>query len=162
MPGRARPPNLTPTPERGDGAARLRPPLPSDAPALAALAGELGYPSTAEQLLGRLAALSPTDASVIVATDADDVPIGWCQVELHRTLVEPLSALILGLVIGDGHRSEGIGAELLAAAERWAKARGCKQLVVGTRITRERAHRFYAREGYEVSKTSYFLTKGLD
>lgn len=141
---------------------RLRPPLPADAPVLAALAGELGYPTSAEALLGRLAALHPTDAAVMVSTDADDMPTGWCHVEMRRTLVEPLSALIVGLVIGEGHRSGGIGAELLEAAERWARARGCQRLVVATRVTRERAHRFYAREGYEVSKTSYFLTKALD
>ncbi|MGZ6213471.1 MAG: N-acetyltransferase family protein [Candidatus Limnocylindria bacterium] len=141
---------------------RLRPPLPTDAPALAALAGELGYPTSAEAILGRLAALHPTEAAVIVSTDADDVPTGWCHVEMRRTLVEPLSALIVGLVIGDGHRSAGVGAELLGAAERWARARGCRQLVVATRVTRERAHRFYAREGFEVSKTSYFLTRPLD
>ena len=142
----------------GDGV-RLRPPLPTDAPALAALAGELGYPTSPEALLGRLAALHPTDAAVFVSTDADDVPTGWCHVEMRRTLVEPVSALILSLVIGEGHRSGGIGAALLEAAEHWARARGCRQLVVATRTTRERAHRFYAREGYEVSKTSYFLTK---
>ncbi|MGZ6300328.1 MAG: N-acetyltransferase family protein [Candidatus Limnocylindria bacterium] len=141
---------------------RLRPPLPTDAPALAALAGELGYPTSAEAILGRLAALHPTEAAVIVSTDVDDVPTGWCHVEMRRTLVEPLSALIVGLVIGDGHRSAGVGAELLGAVERWARARGCRQLVVATRVTRERAHRFYAREGFEVSKTSYFLTKPLD
>jgi GNAT superfamily N-acetyltransferase len=143
-------------------AVRLRPPIPADAPALAALAGELGYLTSAEELLGRLAALHPTDAAVIVATDANDIPTGWCHVEMYRTLVEPKSALIMGLVIGDGHRSLGIGAELLAAAEGWARARGCRRLVVATRITRERAHRFYAREGYLVNKTSYFLAKPLD
>ena len=65
---------------------RIRSPLPSDAPVLAALAGELGYPTSAEAVLGRLAALNPTDAAVIVSTDADDLPTGWCQVEMHRAL----------------------------------------------------------------------------
>ena len=143
-------------------AVRVRPPLPGDAPALAALAGELGYPTSSEALLGRMAALHPTDAVLIVSTDADDIPTGWCHVEVRRTLVEPLSALILGLVVGEQHRAAGIGSELLAAAERWARARNCRRLVVATRITRERAHAFYAREGYEVAKTSYFLTKSLD
>ena len=143
-------------------AVRVRPPLPGDAPALAALAGELGYPTSSEALLGRMAALHPTDAVLIVSTDADDIPTGGCHVEVRRTLVEPLSALILGLVVGEQHRAAGIGSELLAAAERWARARNCRRLVVATRITRERAHAFYAREGYEVAKTSYFLTKSLD
>ena len=137
---------------------RVRPPLPADAPALAGLASELGYPTDPEAILGRLAALNPTDAAVMVATDASDAPIGWCHVELRRTLVEPLSAL----VVGEGHRSAGVGATLLEGAERWARARGCRRLMVATRITRERAHRFYAREGYVVGKTSYFLVKPLD
>ena len=141
---------------------RVRPPLPADAPTLAGLASELGYPTDPEAILGRLAALSPTDAAVMVATDAADAPIGWCHVELRRTLVEPLSALVVGLVVGEGHRSAGVGAALLEGAERWARARGCRRLVVATRITRERAHRFYAREGYVVDKTSYFLVKPLD
>ena len=151
-----------PTADGPDRPVRIRPPIPADAPALAALAGELGYPTSAEDLTGRLAALHPTDAAVIVAVDADDDPIGWCHVEARRTLVEPLSALVLGLVIGEEHRSAGVGAELLDSAERWARARGCRRLVVATRITRERAHRFYEREGYAVAKTSYFLTKNLD
>lgn len=143
-------------------AALVRPPKPTDAPFLAALAGELGYPTDSEALLGRLASLNSTDAAVMVATDAGDVPIGWCHVEMRRTLLEPMSALIVALVIGDGHRSAGVGATLLQAAERWARARGCHRLVVATRITRERAHRFYGREGFEVSKTSYFMTKALN
>jgi len=141
---------------------RIRPPIPSDAAALAALAGELGYPTSAEALLGRLVALHPTDAAVMVATDAADRPIGWCHVELRRTLVEPLSALVMGMVVAEGHRSSRIGSQLLEAVERWAGARGCERMVIATRLTRERAHAFYTREGYAVSKASYFLTKLLD
>jgi GNAT superfamily N-acetyltransferase len=126
------------------------------------LAAELGYGASAEALLDRLAGLHPTDAAVLVATDAGDVPIGWCHVEMRRTLIEPLSALIAGLIIGEGHRSAGIGTELLMAAEDWARTRGCRRLLVATRITRERAHLFYAREGFAVDKTSYFLSKSLD
>jgi len=33
--------------------------------------------------------------------------------------------------------------------------------VVGTRVTPERAHRFYQREGYTLEKTSHFFQKGL-
>ena len=144
------------------GAVRMRPPVSSDAAALAGLAAELGYRTSPEALLGRLATLHPTDAAVLVAADGDEIPIGWCHVEMRRTLIEPLSALIVGLVVGEGHRSAGIGRELLMAAEDWARTRECRRLLVATRITRERAHRFYAREGFAVDKTSYFLSKSLD
>jgi GNAT superfamily N-acetyltransferase len=140
----------------------VRPPRSQDAAALAELSGQLGYPATTEQLEARLAAVSGNDhAAVMVATDATDRPIGWVHVELNRTLVAPLTAQIMGLVVDAEARSAGIGRELLRAAETWAAERGCQRVVVGTRVTRERAHRFYAREGYALQKTSHFFEKAL-
>ncbi len=98
---------------------------------------------------------------MLVAIDEAGLPLAWGHVELRETLVEPLSALVVGLVVADASRSAGIGRRLLVAMEAWAQSRGCRRIVVGTRVTRERAHRFYAREGYAVSKTSYFLAKDL-
>jgi GNAT superfamily N-acetyltransferase len=140
----------------------IRPPRSQDAAALAELSGQLGYPVTADELTGRLAAVTGNDhAAVLVASDATDRAIGWVHVELKRTLVAPLTAQIMGLVVDTGVRGGGVGRELLKAAEAWAAEHGCRQMLVGTRVTRERAHRFYAREGYSVQKTSYFLEKAL-
>jgi GNAT superfamily N-acetyltransferase len=100
-------------------------------------------------------------AAVLVAADAEDRPIGWIHVEVRRTLVTPLSAQVMGLVVDDAVRSGGIGRELVRSAEAWAAARGCGRMLVGTRVTRKRAHRFYEREGYAVLKTSYFFEKEL-
>lgn len=140
----------------------VRPPRSEDAAALADLSGQLGYPATPAELDERLGALAGDDrAAVLVATDAVDRPIGWVHVELKRTLMAPLTARIMGLVVDAEARGSGIGHVLLRAAEAWAAARGCRQVVVGTRITRERAHRFYTREGYSLQKTSYFFEKEL-
>ena len=140
----------------------IRPPRDADAAALADLSGQLGYPVAVEELGQRMAAVEANEhAAVLVATDAVDRPIGWVHVELKRSLVAPLTAQIVGLVIDEAVRSAGIGKELLAAAEAWALARGCHRMLVGTRTTRERAHRFYAREGYTLQKTSYFFEKQI-
>jgi len=129
---------------------------------LAALSGQLGYPVGTDELADRLRAVGAQDqAAVLVAADADDRPLGWIHVEMKRTLVAPLSAQVMGLVVEDATRSAGIGRELLRSAEAWAAARGCRRMLVGTRVTRERAHRFYQREGYAVEKTSYFFEKPL-
>jgi GNAT superfamily N-acetyltransferase len=129
---------------------------------LAALAEQLGYPVGTDELAERLAAVAANDhAQVMVAADADDRPVAWIHVEVKRTLVAPLSAQVMGLVVDDAARSGGIGRELLRSAETWAAARGCGRMLVGTRVTRERAHRFYQREGYAVQKTSYFFEKEL-
>jgi GNAT superfamily N-acetyltransferase len=140
----------------------IRPPRSQDTAALADLSGQLGYPVGADELEARLAAVQGNDhAAVLVATDAGDGPIGWVHVELKRTLVAPLTAQIMGLVVDAEARSGGVGHVLLRAAEAWAAARGCRHLLVGTRVSRERAHRFYEREGYALMKTSHFFEKAL-
>jgi GNAT superfamily N-acetyltransferase len=140
----------------------IRPPRDEDAAALANLSDQLGYPVALDELSRRLSAVAANhQAAVLVATDAADRPIGWVHVELKRTLVAPLTAQIMGLVVDGAARNRGVGKELLAAAETWASTRGSRHMIVGTRVTRERAHRFYQREGYALQKTSHFFEKSL-
>jgi hypothetical protein len=43
----------------------------------------------------------------------------------------------------------------MRAAERWARERGCAQVRVRSRVSREGAHQFYVRLGYAKEKTQY-------
>jgi GNAT superfamily N-acetyltransferase len=141
--------------------AAVRPARADDAAALAALAGQLGYPTSTEELAARLPAVAANaDAVLLVAGTAEAVH-GWIHVELKRSLLAPLGAQVMGLVVDERRRNEGIGAALLAAGEAWARERGCRSVLVGTRVTRERAHRFYRRAGYDLLKTSHFFEKAL-
>ena len=135
----------------------------ADAPAVADLSGQLGYPATASDIAERLANLQaePDRVGVLVA-EAGQRVVGWAHVELRDTLVAPHAAQLMALVVGDGHRDRGIGRDLLRAAEAWATERGCHTLMVATRVTREDAHRFYRREGYVLDKTSHVFEKGLE
>ncbi len=141
---------------------RIRPMRPSDAPHVADLATQLGYPSTTEDIVHRLADLDghPRAAALVAVNDADE-PIGWIQVERTPSLAVGDTALIGGLVVGEAHRSGRIGQALLSAGEAWARQQGARTMTVSSRIARERAHRFYEREGYERVKTSYIFTKPL-
>jgi GNAT superfamily N-acetyltransferase len=140
----------------------IRAPRDGDLVVMAEQAGQLGYPVDPEELRSRLADMTVGDAAaVLVATDAQDRPIGWLHVELKRTLVAPLTAQIMALVVDERARGGGVGKELVAAAEAWAGERGCQRLLVATRVTRERAHRFYLREGFRLDKTSHIFEKPL-
>ena len=140
----------------------VRAPRDGDLDAMADQAGQLGYPVEPDELRGRLAAVTANDdAAVLVATDAQDRAIGWLHVELKRTLVAPLTAQIMALIVDERARGGGVGRELVAAADAWAAARGCQRLMVATRVTRERAHRFYLREGFSLDKTSHIFEKSL-
>lgn len=139
----------------------VRPARTEDAPALAGLAGQLGYPTSTEEVTARLPEVAANpEALILVAGDGGEVQ-GWIHVELKRSLLAPLAAQVMGLVVDERWRNAGIGAALLAAGEAWARQRGCLSMLVGTRVTRERAHRFYRRAGYDLLKTSHFFEKRL-
>ena len=140
----------------------IRAPRDRDLEVMADQAGQLGYPVEPDELRRRLAAVTANDdAAVLVATDPQDRAIGWLHVELKRTLVAPLTAQIMALIVDERARGGGVGRELVAAADAWAVARDCQRLIVATRVTRERAHRFYLREGFSLDKTSHIFERPL-
>jgi GNAT superfamily N-acetyltransferase len=138
---------------------RIRPMTAADAPLVADLATQLGYPTSAEEAADRLSALDGLQTALVA--DENGRAIGWVQVALVTSLVSGLKADVAGLVVDENHRSGGIGAALLEAAEAWARDRGAAAMLVRTRVARERAHRFYGREGYDLVKTSHVFEKRL-
>ena len=134
-----------------------------DAPAIAELGDQLGYAATRQQIATRLACIeSERSSRVFVAEDATGNVIGWLHVAARTQLTEDACAEILGLVVDESARGAGIGAGLIRAAEAWARAEGCARIRVRSRETRERAHRFYEREGYARNKVQLVLHKALD
>jgi len=132
-----------------------------DAGAVANLATQLGYPSSEVQLAERIArVLGREEAAAMVAEDAGNV-VAWVHVELRRTLVADQHAQVMALVVDERCRGRGIGAALMAEAERWARKRGANAVRVASRTTREEARRFYERQGYRLTKTSNWFEKEL-
>ena len=141
---------------------RLRPPKAGDEPELARLCGEMGYPSTAEQVAARLTALSDRDDHlVLVAATAQDRPAAWVHAHLSFRVVADAFAELGGLVVGETHRSQKVGERLLLAAEDWWRSQGATVFRVRSNALRERAHRFYLRAGYQQLKTSFVFEKTL-
>jgi GNAT superfamily N-acetyltransferase len=69
------------------------------------------------------------------------------------------SAKILALVVDEAMRSVGVGKALIAAAEADLANQNITRLIVNTRLTREDAHAFYERVGYE--KNGFRFVKTL-
>ena len=134
----------------------------SDAEQIAALSSQLGYPATAAQIRKRMQGIKPdSQHAVFVAEYAKDGVIGWVHVSRQPLLEVEIRAEVNGLVIAEGQRSLGAGARLLAAAEDWARKHGCKGMSVRSNVIRERAHKFYERNGYEHYKTQKSFRKPL-
>jgi GNAT superfamily N-acetyltransferase len=134
----------------------------ADAPQIAVLAGQLGYPATSAQVRQRLRGIQPASQNaVFVADAANEGVVGWLHVSKEPLLESEVRAEVNGLVVAEGQRSLGAGAQLLAAAEDWARKHGCKSMSVRSNVIRERAHKFYERNGYEHYKTQKSFRKPL-
>ena len=141
---------------------RIRRARSMDAPRLADLSSQLGYPATTAQLRDRLRRVSPASQNaVFVAETKNAGVVGWLHVTKQALLESEMRAEVNGLVVAEGHRSLGAGARLIAAAEEWARKHGCKYMSVRSNVIRERAHRFYERNGYEHYKTQKSFRKRL-
>ena len=143
-------------------ALKIRPAKSGDAGPLAVLAGELGYPTASEEMKARLRAIKPSaDDAIFVAQTPTGEVIGWIHVSVTRLLEVPLRAEVNGLVVGEAYRSSGAGARLLDEAEAWARKRKCVSMSVRSNVMRDRAHKFYERQGYEHYKTQKAFRKQL-
>ena len=102
----------------------------ADASVVAELTTQLGYPTGPAETTERISVLlaRPDDHAALVAEE-DGRAVGWVHVAIYTSLESGRVATIGGLVVDEGHRSSGIGAELLAAAEEWARENGAAKMV---------------------------------
>jgi hypothetical protein len=84
----------------------------TDATVVSELSGQLGYPTSSEEMAARLAHLirHPRFGSVLIAETSDRQVIGWVHVSVTPLLEVPLRAEVNGLIVADGQRNGGAGA----------------------------------------------------
>ena len=140
--------------------AAIRDAKKSDAATLAALAGELDYPTTSAEMERRLEALRSDPQHRIFVAERDGL-LGWIHVSVINTLESESFAEIRGLVVTESYRGSGIGTQLVAAAEKWATEKRCNRIRVRTNVVRVEAHAFYKKLGYVSKKTQDVFDKPL-
>ncbi len=127
------------------------------------LADQLGYKVTVNEAKERLGRISRESSYALFVSKSDAGEIlGWIQVNAEpASLLVDATAEIAALVVDQKARSQGIGKALAKQAEDWALENGFSRLRVRSNTKRTDAHRFYLREGFELSKTSNFFSKSL-
>ena len=121
----------------------------SDARAIAALLGELGYPATESETRGRVTALAArSDAAVFVACWGNAVAgvLSFHIIPLFHA--EGNLGRITSLVVTKSARTHGVGRALVQAAEEFGNSHGCVRVEVTTGEHRPEAHLFYEKLGF--------------
>lgn len=134
----------------------------TDIEALTGLMGDLGYPSSIDQMKQRMEAIqSNTDYFTFVACVEDQV-VGMIGVRLvHYYEADGVAAQISALVARHDYQGKGIGKQLIAYVEKWALEQGCSSLYLtsGLKPERMQAHEFYKKLGFQI--TGYRFVKPL-
>lgn len=112
---------------------QLRPHLPADD----------GY-------LAAIRALMSDDGYRLAAVEEDGVVRAVAGYRAHGTLYAGRVLMLDDLVSDEAERSRGHGAALLDWLRDEARALGCAELHLLSNTVRERAHRFYFREGMSI------------
>jgi ribosomal protein S18 acetylase RimI-like enzyme len=137
----------------------VRTALDSDAPRLVELIIALGHPIKDADVRRNLDALSQNGLLPLVVTDGDEV-IGMCGISAMVTVHRPAPVgRISVMIVDEAYRGRGIGAMLIAEAEKRLADRGCKIIEVTSNMRRDRAHHFYEQLGFE--RTSLRFMKKL-
>jgi GNAT superfamily N-acetyltransferase len=138
---------------------RVRDARAEDAEAIAELLGQLGYPSPPHSVRLRLARLVDDDTSRVLVADTGSNVIGMASLYV-RPLVHDDADLcrVAALVVREGWRDQGVGRQLVSAAEGWARERGCGLVEVTSGTHRPDAHAFYQSLGY-VEKPRRFVKR---
>jgi aminoglycoside 6'-N-acetyltransferase I len=120
-----------------------------------------------EELVPILAGKSPGVMPLVyfVAEDRNGEVVGFVEVGLRSTADGCDWARAVGYVEGwyvaESHRRRGVGAELIAAAENWAREQGCTEMASDTQIDNTQSLQAHLRLGYEISERSILFRKKL-
>ena len=121
----------------------------SDAPGIAALLGELGYPATESETRGRMSALATRPDAAVFVAHWDNAVAGVLSFHIIPLFhAEGNLGRITSLVVTKSARTHGVGKALVQAAEDFGTAHGCVRIEVTTGEHRPEAHRFYEKLGF--------------
>lgn len=130
-----------------------------DAPALAPLLGELGYPVAADALALRMRRMLARDDQKVLIAEQEGATLGLLALHVFPVLAYDRDlAMIMALVVTASARGLGVGRALVDAAEALGKSLGASRLMVTTHVRRADAHAFYERLGFELTGRRYVRT----
>ena len=128
----------------------------ADAPALAPLLGELGYPVAADELKSRMERMLRRDDQRVLVAERDGKALGLLALHVFPVLAYDRDlAMIMALVVTESARGLGVGRALIERAEVVARSLGASRLMVTTHVRRADAHAFYERLGFEFTGRRY-------
>jgi GNAT superfamily N-acetyltransferase len=140
----------------------IRQAIRTDAPAVAVLLTQLGYPPPQENLdfvVDKIETYSAESYRLLVCEVDGDVA-GFISLHWFQIFHSPgLIGRITAFCVHENVRSKGIGQFMLMEAEKFLRTEGCTSVEVTSNLRRLLTHSFYLKNGY--AETSKRFIKSL-
>jgi aminoglycoside 6'-N-acetyltransferase I len=152
---------------------QIRPARVSDLEQLAAMCEALWPTTSAGEharerrsiLEGKAASVLTMPIAIFVAETSPGTVIGFVEVDLrsHADGCDPSKPVgyIEGWYVAETHRERGVGKQLVAKAEEWARSHGCVEMASDVLIENEPSQCAHKAMGYEVVDRCVHYRKNL-
>ncbi len=140
----------------------IRPATLADAPEIARLSNELGYPGNVAAFAVRLASLLNHPNQLVAVAQIDSLKLlGWVAAERRLILESGECVELTALIVDARSRRSGVGHALVSTVEQWAAAQNVTILRVSSNIIRTESHSFYRKLEFIYTKTQHVYAKQL-
>ena len=138
---------------------RIRAAAIGDAPDVARLLDQLGYPCTRDEAADRIATVLGDPRQQLLLAEREGHACGLAALDVRYSFTRGADqARITALVVDRDHARRGIGRALLREVEAIARRARVSRLEVTSNMRRDEAHAFYRDCGYaEASRHFYKL-----
>lgn len=134
---------------------------PTDIAALAALAAASGDDGgDSAGLPARLARMLDQATHAVFLAEDDAGPCGFAAAE-HRLAADGEHVELTCLSVSEAARRRGLGSQLVAATEAWARRRGVDRVQLAVGPARDAGHAFCSALGYEALETRQVYLRTL-
>ncbi len=97
-------------------------------------------------------AITKNDKDVVFVYEQDGQVLGYIHGSPYTLLFSEPVVNVLGFVVKESHRNQGIGGKLIDRLEAWARDNGYFGMKLLTHPDRALAHKFYELRGYVFTK----------
>jgi GNAT superfamily N-acetyltransferase len=114
--------------------------------------GILGSYFSEEKVKAKIDTIMKKTKDIIFVYEQNNEVIGYIHGTPYELLFSDSLINVLGFVVRESYRKQGIGGILIERLERWGKDNGFSLMKLLSHPSRIHAHRFYERRGYTFTK----------
>ena len=113
---------------------------------------------TLESIVQQIKRQQQEDGYLLASAEQDGEAIAAAGFVINRKLAWGKHIYVDDLVTDQNHRSTGAGKALLDWLKAYGRQQGCEQLHLDSGVQRFAAHRFYLREGFDITSHHFAVS----